>query len=67
MRDGGVKEGRRGSGRAGVGPGALVRAVGRRWLRGWLEFTRVVGGGPEYLGGTRVVQRGGRGADDAAR
>lgn len=53
-------------GRGSIKLGATVRAVGRWWLRGWLEFTAVVGGGPEYLGGPRPTHRSGRGGDDAA-
>jgi hypothetical protein len=46
---------------------SAVKAVGRWWLRGWLEFTSVVGGGPEYLGGPRPVCRSGRDVGHGAR
>jgi hypothetical protein len=53
--------------KAPVNPVEAVRVMGRWWLRGWLDFTRVVGGGPEYLGGPRPVRGAGRDADHAAR
>jgi hypothetical protein len=50
--------------RNSVRAGEAVRAAGRWWLNGWLQFTTVVAGGPEYLAGPRPWLVEGQAADE---
>ena len=50
--------------RKSVRAGEVVRAAGRWWLNGWLQFTTVVAGGPEYLAGPRSWSVEGQATDE---